>query len=92
MNKLFYTLIYLCVFFKISNLKRYTFIFLVDKMKLYADPLFCSKKCTFIKKEEKDMKKEFETPTIEIIYFDENINLGPQSDWSDSNVDMGGWI
>ena len=38
------------------------------------------------------MKKEFETPTIEIIYFDENINLGPQSDWSDSNVDMGGWI
>ena len=38
------------------------------------------------------MKKEFETPTIEIINFDENINLGPNDEWSDSNVDMGGWI
>lgn len=53
---------------------------------------FVAKVYLYKKKEEKDMKKEFETPTIEIIYFDENINLGPQSDWSDSNVDMGGWI
>ncbi len=38
------------------------------------------------------MKKEFETPTIEIIYFDDQINLGPNDEWYDSNVDMGGWI
>lgn len=38
------------------------------------------------------MKKEFETPTIEIIYFDDQINLGPNDEWNDSNVDMGGWI
>lgn len=38
------------------------------------------------------MKKEFETPTIEIIYFDDQINLGPNGEWNDSNVDPGGWI
>ena len=38
------------------------------------------------------MKKEFETPTIDIINFDDSINLGPEDEWSDSNVDPGGWI
>lgn len=39
------------------------------------------------------MKKEFETPTIEIIYFDLNVNLGDSiPEFKDDNVDEGGWV
>lgn len=43
------------------------------------------------------MKKEFETPLIEIIYFDQNVNLlNPSNEidnpFEDENVDPGGWV
>ena len=38
------------------------------------------------------MKKEFETPTIDIINFDGDVKMGPNDEWFDSNVDPGGWI
>lgn len=46
------------------------------------------------------MKKVFETPTIEITYYEEEINLQdlepstnpPIGDFEDENVDVGGWV
>ncbi len=43
------------------------------------------------------MKKLFETPTIEIIFFDQNVSLSASnngngdSEWGDENVDNEGW-
>ena len=36
--------------------------------------------------------KEFETLTIEIIYFDQNIKLKDDSDFHDENLDDNGWV
>ena len=39
------------------------------------------------------MNKEFETPIIEIIYFDENIKLNDESEtFYDPNLDGKGWV
>ena len=43
------------------------------------------------------MKKIFESPSIEITYFEENIKLEDVSkpiigDFEDENVDSGGWV
>lgn len=38
------------------------------------------------------MKKEFETPVIEIIYFDQSVKLQDESDFHDENLDDNGWI
>ena len=39
------------------------------------------------------MEKEFETPTIEIIYFDLNVTLGDSiPDFKDENTDDRGWV
>ena len=39
------------------------------------------------------MKKEFETPTIDLVYFDQNIKLEDESDeFYDENLDPEGWV
>ncbi len=38
------------------------------------------------------MNKEFETPTIEIIYFEQNVKLLDESDFNNENMDNNGWI
>ena len=37
------------------------------------------------------MKEEFETPVIEIVYFDQSIKVNDSNDFYDEDLDNEGW-